>query len=178
MRYFFKIVLISMCFVLYSFAPAKAADAMKIGLVDFQKILDNSVAGKAAQEEINRRGEAMEAELREKGEEIEAIKNELERESLVMSRNAREEKEREIRIKIGDFKSMQSRYRESFQEAERELVAKIQREVIALVKEIGTKQGYQLILERRESGAVYFQETLDITNQIIDAYNKKTAADR
>lgn len=178
MRYHFKIFLLSMCIFLYSFAPGQAVEALKIGLVDFQKVLDNSVAGKAAQEEINRKGEAIETELRIKGEEIEAIRNQLERESLVMSREAREEKEREIRIKIGDFKSMQSRYMESFQETERELVANIQREVVALVREIGIKQGYQLILERRESGAVYFQEPLDITDQIIEAYDKKTTSGR
>ncbi|KKL86845.1 hypothetical protein LCGC14_1940670, partial [marine sediment metagenome] len=39
----------------------------KIGVVDFQKILSTSDAGKSAQSEINKQGKKMEAGLKEKG---------------------------------------------------------------------------------------------------------------
>jgi outer membrane protein len=174
MRDYMKIVLVSMFFVLFAFVNLQAADASKIGLVDFQKILDNSTAGKAAQAEINKKGEAMESEIKKMGEEVESLKNNLEREALVMSREAREEKERELRMKIGDFRDLQARHVQTFKEAERELVQKIQVEVMDLLKEIGAKGNYQLILERRESGSLYFLDSMDLTDQIIEAYNKKT----
>jgi outer membrane protein len=175
MRDFMKTALVSMFFVLFAFVNLQAADASKIGLVDFQKILDNSTAGKAAQLEINKKGEAMESEIKKMGEEVESLKNNLEREALVMSREAREEKERELRIKISDFRDLQTRHMQTFKEAERELVQKIQVEVMDLLKEIGAKGNYQLILERRESGALYFLDSMDLTDQIIEAYNKKTS---
>jgi outer membrane protein len=143
-------------------------------LVDFQKILDNSTAGKAAQVEINKKGEAMESEIRKMGEEVESLKDNLEREALVMSREAREEKERELRIKISDFRDLQNRHMQTFKEAERDLVQKIQVEVMELLKEVGAKGKYELIIERRESGALYFLDSMDLTDQIIEAYNKKT----
>ena len=173
MRDYLKIALISMFFVLGTFINLQAADVAKIGLVDFQKVLDNSTSGKAAQAEINKKGESMEAEIKKMGEEVEALKNNLEREALVMSREAKEEKERELRIKISDLRALQNRHMKTFQETERDLVQKIQKEVMDLVREIGAKEGYQLILERRESGAVYFINSMDITDQIIAAYNKK-----
>lgn len=173
MRGYLKIGIITIFFVLFAFLNLQAADVVKIGLVDFQKVLDNSTAGKAAQAEINKKGETMEAEIRKMGEEVEALKNNLEREALVMSREAREEKERELRIKISDLRVLQNRHMQTFQETERELVQKIQKEVMDLVREIGAKEGYQLILERRESGAVYFINSMDITDQIIAAYNNK-----
>ncbi|MCU0614149.1 MAG: OmpH family outer membrane protein [Desulfobacterales bacterium] len=174
MKEYLKIVLFSMVFVLGAFLNLQAADAAKIGLVDFQKVLDNSTTGKAAQAEINKKGQAMEAEIRKMGEEAEALKNNLEREALVMSREAKEEKERELRAKVTDLRTVQNKHMQTFREAERELVQKIQKEVMDLVKEIGAKEGYQLILERRESGAIYFLDSMDITNQVIEAYNKRT----
>jgi len=174
MKGYLKIVLFSMVFVLGAFINLQAADAAKIGLVDFQKVLDNSTTGKSAQAEINKKGQAMEAEIRKMGEEAEALKNNLEREALVMSREAKEEKERELRAKVTDLRTVQNKHMQTFREAERELVQKIQKEVMDLVKEIGVKEGYQLILEKRESGAVYFLDSMDITNQVIEAYNKKT----
>jgi outer membrane protein len=174
MRDYMKWALVSMVFILFAFVNLQAADASKIGLVDFQKILDNSTAGKAAQAEINKKGEAMESEIRKMGEDVELLKNNLEREALVMSREAREEKERELRMKISDFRDLQARHVQTFKESERELVQKIQVEVMDLLKEIGAKGNYQLILERRESGALYFLDSMDLTDQIIEAYNKKT----
>jgi outer membrane protein len=174
MRDYMKWALVSMVFILFAFVDLQAADASKIGLVDFQKILDNSTAGKAAQAEINKKGEAMESEIKKMGEEVESLKNNLEREALVMSREAREEKERELRMKISDFRDLQARHVQTFKEAERELVQKIQVEVMDLLKEIGAKGNYQLILERRESGSLYFLDSMDLTDQIIEAYNKKT----
>jgi outer membrane protein len=174
MKEYLKIAFFSMLFILFAFVNLQAADPAKIGLVDFQKVLDNSSAGKAAQAEINKKGETMEGEIRKMGEEVEALKNNLEREALVMSREAREEKERELRIKVSDLRAIQNKHMQTFREAERDLVQKIQNEVMDLVREIGAKEGYQLILERRESGAVYFLNSMDITDQIIKAYNRKT----
>ena len=62
-----------LCFVPF----AGAADVAKIGIVDFQKVLQNSSAGKYAQAEINKKGKAMEAELEKKGADIEERKKQL-----------------------------------------------------------------------------------------------------
>ncbi len=80
-----------------------AASKIKIGVIDFQKILETSSAGKAAQVDIKKVGKQLEADLKKKETEIEAIKSRLDREALVMSREMREEKEREGRIKLNDY---------------------------------------------------------------------------
>ena len=174
MKVYLKITLFSIFFVLCNFVYLHAANVAKIGLVDFQKVLDNSNAGKAAQAEINKKGTQMEAEIKRMGQEVETLKDKLEREALVMSREARDEKERELRIKVSDLRALQNKHMQTFKEAERNLIQKIQKEVMDLVKEIGSKEGYQLILEKRETGAVYFLDSMDITDQVIKAYNKKS----
>ncbi len=150
---------------------AWGADIAKIGVVDFQKVLSVSEAGKAAQAEINKKGKAMEAELKKQGDAIEAIRQRLEREALVMNKEKREERQREFRIKVNDFKTMKKKYAADFKEMEKRLIAKIQREVMALLKEIGKKEGYLLILERREGGLLYFPRALDLTDRLIQRYN-------
>jgi outer membrane protein len=70
---------------------AQAADVAKIGVVDFQKIIDKSEPGQSAKTQINTRGKKMEEELKQKGSEIENLKKQLEREALVMSKEKREE---------------------------------------------------------------------------------------
>jgi hypothetical protein len=51
------------------------ADVAKIGVVEFQRLFENSDAGKEIKAQITTQGKKMEAELKEKGAEIEEIKS-------------------------------------------------------------------------------------------------------
>ena len=62
------------------------ADVAKIGVVEFQRLFENSDAGKDIKAEITTQGKKMEAELKEKGTEIEELKKRIEREDLVLFR--------------------------------------------------------------------------------------------
>jgi outer membrane protein len=153
-----------------------AADVAKIGVVDLQRVMETSDAGKAAQAQIKKQKDQMEADLKEKGTEIEKIRQRLEREAMVMSKESREEKEREARIKLNDFKTLQKKYRSSLQELEKKLVTELRDDTIALVDEIGKKEGYLLIITR--VGVLYAPNSIDITDQLIkrlnDHYAKKS----
>jgi len=156
-------------------ASSFGADIAKIGIVDFQKILETSSAGKKAQTEINKQGKNMEDDLKDRGNEIDEIKKKLERETPVMSKEMREEREREIRIKINDFKSLQQKYMTEFKLQEQRHVGRIQKDVSELIEDIGKKEGYLLIIEKREGGVLYTPKTIDITDKLIQIYNAKFA---
>lgn len=176
----FKIAFVTMVFsVCFFTASSYGADVAKIGVVSFQKILEKSDAGKKATAEINKRGKEMEASLKTKGEEIDATKKKLEREALVMSKEMREQKEREIRININDFKTLKNKYMADFKQHEARLVRDIQKEVLEIVTEMGKKEGFLVIFEKREAGVLYSPDTIDITDRLIQKYNaifsKKTS---
>jgi len=168
----FKIAFVTMIlFVCFFGVSSYGADVAKIGVVNFQDILEKSDAGKKATAEINKSGKEMEDSLKKKGEEIDAIKKKLEREALVMSKEMREEKEREIRISINDFKTLKNKYMADFKQHEARLVRDIQKEVLEIVEEMGKKEGFLIIFEKREAGVLYSPDTIDITDRLIQLYN-------
>jgi len=177
----FKVVLVT-AMVSFSFfvVSAYGADVAKIGVINFQKILETSNAGKEAMAEISKQGKKMEVDLNSKGLEIEEVKKKLEREALVMSKEMREEKEREIRIKINDIKTLRKRYESNLRDVQKRLVNRIRKELLELVKEVGKKGGYLLIIEN--IGVLYSPKTIDITDEIIQKYNvsfdKKTKVEK
>lgn len=152
------------------------ADVAKIGVVDFQQVLTTSSAGKKAQMEINKKGKQMEAELKEKGAVIEKQRESFERESLVMSKEMRDQKVRELRIMVNDFKTLQKRYSEEFKRYESGNVQNIYKEIRALVEALAKKEGYLLVIERRDGGLLYFPKSIDLTDKVIQTYNTKFAA--
>ena len=168
-----KVAFIAISFMFFSADYSYSADVAKIGIIDFQRILETSSPGKLAQSEINKKGKEMEAELKAKGAAIEELQKKLERDALVMSKEMREEKEREIRIKINDIKMLQKTYLSEFRELENRLVTRIKKDVLSLVEEIGKKEGYLLIIEK--AGVLYYPNIIDLTDKLIQLYNKKEA---
>ena len=168
-----NIVLFVCLFSLLWMNSVDAADVAKIGVANLQRILETSNQGKSAQDEIKKQKDKMEQELKQKGGEIEELRKQLERESMVMSKEKREEKEREIRIKLNDFKSLQKRYRTELQNLEKKLVNALLKEVSTLVDEIGKKEGYLLIINN--AGVMYSPNSINITDQVIKELNARFA---
>jgi outer membrane protein len=150
---------------------AAGADASKIAVVNLQTVLETSVAGKAAQNELKTQKDKLEADLKQKGTDLQELEKRLQRESMVMSKETREEKERELRIKASDFQALQKRYRSDLQDLERRLMGQLQKDISDLVAEIGKKEGYVLIISN--IGVLYALPAMDITNRLIQDLNAK-----
>jgi len=171
-----KIVFVASIFSFFFLLNASfGADVAKIGIVDFQRIFITSNAGKLAQSKINDHGKKMEADLKKKGAEIEELKKKLEREILVISKEMREEKERELRIKTNDFNFLNKKYVREFKGIEKKIVNRIKKDILKLVEEIGKNKGYLIIIEKRDAGVLYAPSSIDITDILIQKYNAEFA---
>ena len=166
---FFKIGITIVCFVLCLFiSKAFAADVAKIGLIDIQKILSTSDAGKVASDKMTAKFKELEEDLRTRGTAIDEEKARYEREAAVMSQEARSEKERELKIKVLDFQDLEKKYKTDINTYQQALMSQFRLDVLTVVEELGKKEGYLLILEKRESGVVYNPSTIDITDKVIE----------
>jgi outer membrane protein len=151
-------------------AVAGAAD-VRIAIIDFQRILDTSKAGKAAQETINQEGRQMEAELKAKGDALEQMKEQLQKDALVMNKETREEKEREFRIQVNDFRESQQEFAQKARQLQIRAMSKIRNEVDTLAKAFAEEKGFTLMIEKQEAGVIYAPAQIDVTDEIIRRYD-------
>jgi len=169
------VIITTMIFILSLSLSAFAADVAKIGVIDFQKILNESSAGKMTRKDITSRGAEFQEKLKAEKDQLDEMKKAFEREALVLSPEKQAEKQREFRIRVNDFKKMQTDFGQQFKQLEMKLLNKIQGEVFKIANEIGKEEGYLLILEKKAGGVVYHPEQIDITEKIIKRYNVTTA---
>lgn len=153
-------------------SPAFGADAPKIAVVNLQTVLETSVPGKAAQNELKTQKDKLEADLKQKGNELQELEKRLQREAMVMSKESREDKERELRIKASDLQALQKKYRSDLQDLERRFMGQLQKDISELVAEIGKKEGYVLIVSN--IGVLYSLPAMDITSRLIQDLNAKS----
>ncbi|MGE4518085.1 MAG: OmpH family outer membrane protein [Desulfobacteraceae bacterium] len=169
---FFLASLVVMSFVFSGIAGA--ADIAKIGVFDYQKFIENSKAGQSIREILNTKRAQFEDKLKEKAGEIQKIRDQLEREALVMSPEKQEEKRRDYRIQINDYKEMDDRYTKEIKKTELEETKKLFEQLEDILKKIGKDENFLLIVH--ESAILYAPDQLDITDRVIKIHDKKFGA--
>ncbi len=167
---FKKIVMVvTICAFVFPVMTLHAADVAKIGVIDLQRILMTSDPGKAAQADLKKKGGKIEEDFKAREAEILKLKEAIEQEAYVMTRESRDEKEREYRIKINDFKSLQKKRMLDLKELENRLVSKIRDELKGIVSVIGKEEGYLLIIDK--AVLHYYPNAIDVTDKVIQEYN-------
>lgn len=162
--------------------------ALKVGVVDLQTVLDSSSRGKAAKERLKDLGTKLQEDIKTKREtkdkredELQRMRTEIRSQGLVLSEQARLAKEEDFRNKARELKRFiddTNRFIEdSTQEFREKEVRETQRllgEIRKIVQEIGKQENYSLILEGNESAAVvlYFGKTIDLTQKVMQRYDQ------
>ncbi len=161
----------TLCSLVLLVMTVSAADVAKIGVFKFQRFFEMSEAGKKANEEITKKGKKMEGELKEKGEELQKLKDRLDRERMVMSKETLEDKVREYRIQLNDLKTYEKKYSVELRKINQDIILQMQEKILGIIEELGKKEGYLMIVS--DQAVLYSPSTIDVTDKIIQMSNSR-----
>ncbi len=156
------------------FTSAAVAAEMKIGYVDLQKALNMSSSGKAAKEKMKAKFKDYDADVQKKQDELKKLKDDLEKQAMLLSAEARAAKERDYQQKVKDYQRMTKDIQEELQQADQDYTRKILEEIFKVVQSLGKQEGYTLVLEKTESSILYASDAIDLTDRVIQTYDKQT----
>jgi outer membrane protein len=155
-----------------------AQQNIKIGVVNSQDVLENSSEGKRVMAQLQDMDKKNQAELSGKDEDIRQLQTKLNTQRLTLTQEALMNLSSDLEKKQTDRKRFaEDSYRE-MQELTQRLFAKIQSELLPIIEQIGKEKGLDIIFDLRNSGAVYYSPTVDITADIIQRYDASKAAAR
>ncbi len=167
-----RLVLFVMILLGLMAGPVLAQD-VKIGFVDLQKALNLSESGQAAKEKIKVKVQGYDAEVKAKQDELKKLKEDLEKQAMLLSEEARNNKERDYQQKVKDYQRFTKDIQEELQQADADYTRKILEELFKVVQQIGKEDGYTVILEKTESAMLYGDASVDLTDRVIKAFDKK-----
>jgi len=167
------------------------AQGAKVGVVDLQAVLDGSVRGQAAKERLKELGDQLQREIQSKREfkerkeeELQNLRGEIQRQGLVLSEQARMAKEEEFRKSIRELKRFIDDTNNFIDDATQEFREKEVRETQLLlvairdvVREVGERGQYTVILEGNDSAALvlYINPADDLTEEVIRLFDQTSA---
>jgi len=151
--------------------PAPAA-AEKIGFVDVREVLSQSNAGKKAQAEFKKIFEKKKAAIQSRDKELKKQTEAFQKQRPGMTEIAAKEKELELQKKYREFQRMVSSAEDEMRRRDQELSRKFIPEIYKVIHAISAREGYTLILEINNPVVIYSYKGNNITQQVIDEFNK------
>ena len=162
---------LSLLFLTIFCALSVHAAEIKIGYVDLQKALNTCEAGKAAKEKLSVRVKEYEAQIDLKQKDVKKLKDDLDKQGLILSDEKREAKKLDFDQKLKDLDRFSKDFQEDFQKQEAKFTKQIFIDFSKIITDVGTKEGYTAIFERSESALLYADQTIDLTDKAIKAYD-------
>ncbi len=166
-----KVISLSLI-ILFCMPFSSLADALKIGCIDFQKVLNESDAGKKAKADLKALVESKQSTIDEKGKVIEKLKADLEKQASVLSAEAKKSKEEELEKILREYQRLVQDSQTDVKKKELELTDAIIKDMRQIVEKIGEEGGYTLILEKTGGMVLYSAKDVDLTDTVIKRYNQ------
>ncbi|MCD6533503.1 MAG: OmpH family outer membrane protein [Deltaproteobacteria bacterium] len=172
MKKYLVFTVIAMGMLIMSLTSAQAAEqGFKFGYIDLQKVMALSAQGEIAKGKMQAKQEELRTELQKKQAEVSTLKEELERQGMMLSPEKRKEKESTYQKMVRDFKLFVSDSEKDMKSLEGEFLKKMLKELEVVTDEFAKAGNYQLLLEKR-GGIIYAAEANDVTDALIKAYDK------
>jgi len=148
-----------------------ATDSLKIGLVNIQRCMDESNEGKRITAFLNEKNESFKKQIETKQRELLELQKEIEKQSMMLSLDAQEDKRRQYETKGRDYQMLVQKLSLELKKEENDAKKEFIRDLQKIAQKIANEQSYNLILDRNV-GVIFASETFDITDKVISEYNK------
>jgi outer membrane protein len=150
----------------------------KIGYVDLQRALNEADAGRSARERFREQMERMQGTLKKQKDDLERLRDEYDKKAMVLREEERRNMEKDVEQRSLDFKRKYEDYQRELKRTDNELTGSILTDLEGVVRELGERGGYTVILEASGSAILYGDRAADLTDELIRTYNSRGPGSR
>jgi outer membrane protein len=160
-------------FFLIGASPANA-QAIRIGYVDTEKVLDNAPGAEEATKIFDEEVETWRGEAENLKTELQTLIEEYENQKLILSPEKKREKEDKITTKKNEYDQKVFEIQSKIQQRSAELSQPILENVYQTIKVVAEREDYDLVFDSSLGAIVYADPSLDITQIVVDELKKGT----
>ena len=160
---------LSLCGFMVS-QPASAE--IKIGYVDFQKLMTEAPQVKSAMQALQNEFGPRQRELLAMQNDLKARDEKLTKEGAIMAEADRAKAEKSLRDQQREFSRKGGEFQDDLSTRKNEEIGKVQRYLLEEIRTYSSAQGFDLVLGE---GVFYNKPQLDITAQVLEVLKTKPA---
>jgi len=150
--------------------PAAAAE--KTGFVDVREVMLTSAAGKKASEELKKTFEKSKETIQARENELKKLKEDIDKQRSVLKPDVLAEKEKAYDKKVRDYQLLVKDSNDELQGKEQDIQKKILPEILKIIRSIGEKGKFAMIVDISQIPLPYFAKDNILTKQVLDEFDK------
>jgi outer membrane protein len=147
-------------------------EVIRVGVVDLQRCLQESKEGQKVTQILKKKKSVLQRQLDTRQKELFDLRKDLEKQAMMLSMDAQEDKRRTIERKTRELEYFFKDLNEEMIRAQEKEKQRILKDLGKVIEKIGAEEGFILIMEKRAGGVLYRAESLDITEKVIRAYDQ------
>jgi outer membrane protein len=152
-----------------------AAAPSKVGVFDSVKAVTKSKWGEQVTQELKRQGEKLQAVPEQKIKAFKDKRDEFEKKKSMLDEKARNKQTQELETMQMEAEKTMRDSQAEFSRLQEQLIVPMRNKIAEVVKEIGRKDGYDLILER--AAVMHNSDKVDdLTDRVVRELDKVTPA--
>jgi outer membrane protein len=137
---------------------------LKIGVVDYGRLVEESPQAKAALDSIRSEFTPRQRDLANQQASLKAKEDKLQKDGATMSQDQRTNAEKDLRDGYREFQRKQSEVQDDFNARRNEEMSRLQKTLIEQVRTYAKAQNFDLVIA---DGVIYTTPTIDITPAIL-----------
>ena len=145
-------------------AAAPAWADLKVGVVNYSKLMQESPQAKAAQDALRGEFAGKQKELQSQQQALKSKEDSLQRDSATMTADQRTAAERDLRDGNRELQLKVQQYQDDFNARQNEELSKLQKTLVEEVQNYAQGQKFDLVLA---DGVIFASPVLDITPQVL-----------
>jgi outer membrane protein len=159
---------------LLALSHPSAAQELKIGFLDAQKVLSQTKEGTRIRETLDAFVKARQEIIDLDERELKRMKDELDQQGILLSKEALSLKQNEMEEAFGRYQRKASELKKEVQEKQLSSLNAFNQKMEQATREVAEKEGYGFVLDKNgERGAViYGKESFNLTAKIIEQMDK------
>lgn len=165
---FFKQFFVLLFLFLFSISTF-AADTLKIGVVDLQKIMQNATRVKHINADLKKKYDQRKSTILSKQNALKTKIKNFQRDSAVMKASKRDSLQQKIANEERDFQRMQQDFQQDLAADQNRMMQEFLTHLKDVVETYSRGQGYDLVLQK--DAVPYTSERVDITDNVLKKLN-------
>jgi len=152
-------------------AAATASAQIKVAVIDVQRVVTESDAGKEALGKLKALQDSKIAEGQKLQQELDSLKEQLSKQRFTLSDDKIEALGKQIQDKGIALKRFQDDAQRELDDARRQALGGLEQKILPVINNLGKEKGMTLIFNKFQSGLVYADDAVDITDEVIRRFN-------
>jgi len=152
---------------------------IKIGYVDSNEIMSNFEEVRQVQVDLEKEQRRLEGDFNDLVKRLDSLKQDYERQRLLMSEARRNEKEKEVsnmEISVQKFQLDKFGPEGEIYRKQNQLLKPVLGKIDAAIQQVGSDRGYDYILDAMSGALLYALDSHNLTEAVMDELSKATGS--